>query len=142
MIDQLTACLPDKPGTLARMCRALGERSIQIHALMVAQTTDFGIVRIICDRPRSAVAVLTSLGYSVQVSRVVAVEVEASTVSIAGVLDRLASSDLNVEYAYGCSIGGRAVNIIRVSGEPLDVKLRDCGLDQLVPAELYALDEQ
>ena len=52
MIEQLTVCLPDGPGKLAAMCGLLGHNGVQIHALMVAETVDFGIIRVICDRPR------------------------------------------------------------------------------------------
>ena len=140
MIDQLTACLPDEPGSLAAMCRVLGEEGIQIHALMVAETTDFSIVRIICDRPRSTAALLRALGYNVATSRVVAVQVENVPGALGRVLDRLASCDLNVEYAYGCTIDGRVVDMIKVSGEPLEIKLSDCGLRLLAPSELYDTD--
>ena len=48
MIEQLTVCLPDGPGKLAAMCGLLGHNGVQIHALMVAETVDFGIIRVIC----------------------------------------------------------------------------------------------
>ena len=54
MIDQLTVFLPNEPGTLASMASVLGDANIQMHALMVADTADFGIVRIICDTPKAA----------------------------------------------------------------------------------------
>ena len=61
MIDQLTVCLPNEPGKLAQMSRAMGANNIQIHALMVADTTDFGIIRIVCDRPQDALSLLLGL---------------------------------------------------------------------------------
>lgn len=76
MIDQLTVCLPDGPGKLAAMCHLLGEESIQIHALMVAETVDFGIIRVICDKPRATAQMLRERGYNAMCARVVAAEVE------------------------------------------------------------------
>lgn len=141
MIDQLTACLPNEPGRLATMCRVLGERGAQIFALMVAETTDFGIVRVVCDRPHEMARLLCSMGMSVTTTKIVAVELDNVPGALAAVLDRLASCDLNVEYAYSCPIEGRTVSLIKVSGEPLEVKLGDAGLTLLAPHDLYVTDE-
>jgi len=141
LIDQLTICLPDSPGTLAGLCRKLGAAGIQIHALMIANDTDLVLLRIICDRPRAAAKIVEHEGYQVIVSQVVAVEVENAPGGLGCILDRLASCDLNVEYAYSCSLGGRTIDVVKVSGEPLVIKLSDSGLVFLAPEELYRSDE-
>ena len=141
LVDQLTICLPDSPGTLAELCRKIGEAGIQIHALAIATNADFGMFRIICDRPRTAAEVVKHAGYQVTVTKVVAVEVENRPGGLGRVLDRLASCDLNVEYAYSCSLDGRTIDIVKVSGEPLAIKLSDSGLDFVAPEELYCSDE-
>lgn len=141
MIDQLTVCLPNRPGRLAKMCGLLGAWGVQIHAVMVADTTDFSIVRIVCDRPRSTARRLSELGFDAVTTRLVAVELENVPGALGRVLDRLASSDLNVEYAYCCSLEGRTVDLVKVSGEPLSVKLASCGLDFLAPSDLYDVDQ-
>lgn len=140
MIDQLTVCLPDKPGRLAHMCRILGEANVQIHALMVAENTDFGVVRMICDRPQSTAELLCSHGMEATTTKVVAVRVDNVPGALAALLDRLASSDLNVSYAYSCSIRDMTVDFIKVSGEPLGIKLVDAGLDYLPAQTIYELD--
>ena len=61
MIDQLTVFLPNEPGTLAHMTSLLGEAGIQMHALMVSDTADFGIARIICDTPHAAARLLAGV---------------------------------------------------------------------------------
>lgn len=140
MIDQLTVCLPDGPGKLAQMCHVLGEKDVQIHALMVAETVDFGIIRVICDKPRSTAAMLRELGYNAMCARVVAAEVDNVPGALGRLLDRLASSDLNVEYAYTCSMGDRTVDVIKATGEPLEIKLRESGLKFLEASDLYLVD--
>ncbi len=142
MIDQLTVSLPDEPGMLAGMCRLLGKCEVQIHALMVAETVDFGIVRIICDKPCATAAMLRDNGYNAMTSQVVAVEVNNVPGALGNVLDRLASCDLNVEYAYSCSLDNKTVDVVKVTGEPLQVKLGDCGLKLLSPDEVYVVDEE
>lgn len=140
MIDQLTVCLPDGPGKLAQMCHVLGENDVQIHALMVAETVDFGIIRVICDKPRTTAAMLREKGYNAMCARVVAAEVENVPGALGRLLDRLASSDLNVEYAYTCSLGERTVDVIKATGEPLEIKLRESGLSFLEAKDLYQVD--
>ena len=140
MIDQLTVCLPDGPGKLAAMCKLLGQEGVQIHALMVAETVDFGIIRVICDKPRTTAAMLREKGYNAMCARVVAAEVENVPGALGHLLDRLASCDLNVEYAYTCSMGDRTVDVIKATGEPLEIKLRDSGLAFLEAKDLYETD--
>lgn len=141
MIEQLTVCLPDGPGRLAAMCGLLGQKGVQIHALMVAETVDFGIIRVICDRPRQTAELLRKEGYNAMCARVVAVEVQNVPGALGHLLDRLSSCDLNVEYAYTCSVDARTVDIVKVTGEPLEIKLRESGLALLGAADLYEPDE-
>ena len=142
MINQLTVFLPNEPGTLAAMARVLGDANIQMHALMVADTADFGIVRIICDTPRAAKRALDDAGYRAATTKVVAVEVENVPGGLAKVLSKFADVRLNVEYAYCASIGGRTIDVLKVTGEPIGAKLVQAGLDDLDPKDVYQPDEE
>lgn len=140
MIDQLTVFLPNEPGTLAAMARVLGDNNIQMHALMVADTADFGIVRIICDTPKAASQALASAGYRAATTQVVAIEVDNVPGGLARALAKLADVRLNVEYAYCTSIGKRTVDVLKLTGEPLKEKLVQAGLKDLNPADVYTPD--
>jgi hypothetical protein len=142
MIDQLTVFLPNEPGTLASMAAVLGDANIQMHALMVADTADFGIVRIICDTPKAAKKALSDAGYRAATTQVVAVEVENVPGGLAKVLSKFAAVRLNVEYAYCASIGDRTVDVLKVTGEPIGAKLVQAGLRDLQPADVYTPDVQ
>lgn len=142
MIDQLTVFLPNEPGTLAEMSRILGEANIQMHALMVADTADFGIVRIICDTPKAASRALADAGYRAATTQVVAVEVDNVPGGLAKVLSKLAAVRLNVEYAYCTSIGSRTVDVIKVTGEPVGAKLVQAGLKDLDATDVYVPDAE
>lgn len=141
MIDQLTVFLPNEPGTLAKMARVLGDANIQMHALMVADTADFGIVRIICDTPRAASRALEEEGYRAATTQVVALEVDNVPGGLATALSKIASVRLNVEYAYCASIGDRTVDVIKVTGGPIGAKLVQAGLKDLMPEDVYTPDE-
>lgn len=75
MIDQLTVFLENTKGRLTSLCRALGDADIQMHSLALADTTDYGIARIICDDPKGAVAAISEAGFTANLTKVVAVEV-------------------------------------------------------------------
>jgi hypothetical protein len=141
MIDQLTVFLPNEPGTLANMAQVLGDANIQMHALMVADTADFGIVRIICDTPKAAKRALADNGYRAATTRVVAIEVDNVPGGLARILRKLAAVRLNVEYAYCASIGLRTVDVLKLTGDPVEARLVQAGLRDLDASDVYVPDE-
>ena len=140
MIDQLNVCLPSEPGCLAKMCRVLGKSGVQIHGVMVASNTDFAIARLVVDRPHATCAKLRTLGYDASTCKVAALRVDNVPGGLATLLDRLHSSDLTVAYAYSCSVDGDTIDIVRVQGEPVELKLVESGLSLVEPSELYEMD--
>jgi hypothetical protein len=116
MVKQLTVFLENSPGRLARLTRSLGDAGVNMRALMVADTAEFGVVRIICDRPEDAKSALEESGFSVSVTDVIAVAVPDRPGGLADILEVLGSEGMNVEYAY-CFVepgGEAAVDVFRV----------------------------
>ncbi|MHB1340128.1 MAG: ACT domain-containing protein [Coriobacteriia bacterium] len=116
MVEQVSVFLENTTGRLAELTRALGDAGINMRALMVADTAEFGVVRIICDRPHEAIRVLAEAGFGASLTEVVAVEVPDRPGGLADILEALGDADLNVEYAY-CFVepsGDAAVDILRV----------------------------
>ena len=90
MIDQVSVFLENSTGRLAELCRALGNAGIDMHALMVADTEEFGVVRIICDTPSAAPRTFsTAEGFSVTLTPVLAVEIPDRPGGLADVLEAL-----------------------------------------------------
>jgi hypothetical protein len=117
LIEQLSVFLQNEAGRLAQMCALLGDGGFDMHALVVADTNEYGVARVICDRPHSARRVLEAAGLAVSVTRVVAVEVPDRPGGLADVLKRLGTDNVNVEYLYcfpRCK-GETAVDILRVA---------------------------
>ena len=139
MIYQLTLFLPNEPGCLARASSMLGDHGIQVYAIMVSSMNEAAIVRLICDDPEKASQLLSEQGYHTIVTRVLALEVLNKPGGLARLLQRLASVDLNVEYVYCCTLPGSAVDIIAVSGDPVDIKLNQAGIVGLSQDELVEL---
>ena len=142
MIDQVSVFLENKTGRLAELCRALGNAGIDMHALMVADTEEFGVVRIICDTPNAAKDLLDSEGFSASVTSVLAVEIPDRPGGLADVLEALEAQGISVEYAY-CFVepsGAAAVDIFKVDALGADSALAAAGCRALSPAELYSPD--
>lgn len=98
--EQLSIFLENKAGRLADVTRTLHEAGINIRALSLADTSDFGILRlIVCDHER-AKAVLKEQGFTIGRTAVVAVEVEDKPGGLNNILQLLSDSSINVEYMY------------------------------------------
>ena len=100
MIDQLTVFLENNKGRLTAMCRTVGDANVNMHALVVADTTDYGIVRIVCDKPEDAVEALTEAGFRATIAQVIGVEVPDVPGGLADVFETLEEGDVNIEYSY------------------------------------------
>lgn len=143
MVEQLSVFLENKAGRLAEMTRALGSGGFNMRALMVADTADYGVARILVDRPEAAKHALEAAGFGVSLTEVIAVEVPDRPGGLADVLDALGAASLNIEYAY-CfveSCANTAVDIFRVddpgrAGEAL----RAAGFGVLEAEQLYEAD--
>lgn len=142
-VTQLSVFLQNEKGRLARMCRVLGEGGFNMHALVVADTSEYGVVRVICDRPEGAREVLELDGFAVSATPVVAVRVPDVPGGLAEVLEHLGSMDVNVEYVY-CfprAAGDFAVDILRVEeAEQAIEALASAGFELVDDARLYEPD--
>ena len=142
MIEQVSVFLENREGRLAELCRTLGDAGIDMRTLMIADTEEFGVVRIICDTPRKAAALLDEKGFSATVTPVVAIEIPDRPGGLADVLDALRAKDLSVEYAY-CFVepsGAAAVDIFKVDAPGAENAMAQAGFRVLSPAELYSPD--
>lgn len=143
MVEQLSVFLENSAGRLAELARALGDAGINMRALMVADTEEFGVIRIICDHPRAAVRKLDDAGFGASLTPVLAVEIPDLPGGLADVLEALNAEGMNVEYAY-CFVepsGEAAVDIFKVDSAGADAVLSAAGFHVFEAAELYAVDE-
>ncbi len=99
-LKQLSVFLENRTGRLAEVTRTLGDAGVNIRALSVADTSDFGILRLLVDKPKEAVDALNGVGLTVRLTEVVAVEIVDRPGGLATVLSLLQGSSINVEYMY------------------------------------------
>jgi len=114
-VKQISIFLENKSGRLAQVTRVLSENGINLRALSLADTADFGILRIIVNDADKAVKVLKDNGYTFGETDVVAAEVPDRPGGLAGILTALWNAGLGVEYMYAFvrSSGDNAVMIFR-----------------------------
>src|SRR5665647_364084 len=142
MAKQLSVFLENKAGRLARVTRVLGEASINIRALSIADTSDFGILRIIVNDPLRAYTILKEAGFTVSETEVIAVRVQDTPGGLAAVLAQTSEASLNIEYLY--AFLGTSENDALVIFKVEDIKkarvaFKEKGIQFLEEQELYQL---
>jgi hypothetical protein len=142
MISQLTLFIENEKGRLAAATRAVADAGIDMHSLYVADTADFGVVRMLCDTPKAAAAKLQEAGWRATATNVVAVAVPDEVGGLAKLLEALDANDINLEYGYCISTeGGKAIDILKVSeAEGVEEALAKAGFDVLKPEDIYVVD--
>lgn len=99
-VKQISIFLENKSGRLAAVTQLLGEAGVNIRALSIADTSDFGILRLIVNEPARAYATLKEAGFTVSETDVIAVELPDRPGGLADVLGLLHNNGINVEYLY------------------------------------------
>lgn len=114
-VEQISIFIENKSGRLAEVTGVLGEAGINIRALSLADTSDFGILRLIVNDTLKAQSVLKDNGFTVSKTEVVAVEVPDEPGGLSRILQTLDAVSINVEYMYAFveRCGGNAVIIFR-----------------------------
>ncbi|NCD33774.1 MAG: ACT domain-containing protein [Spartobacteria bacterium] len=99
-VKQVSIFLENRSGRLAEVAHLLGDNGINIRALSLAETTNFGVLRLIVDQYSKAESILKAAGLTVKLTDVLVIEIPDQPGGLAVVLDTLESIDLNVEYMY------------------------------------------
>jgi hypothetical protein len=100
-LTQISIFLENRKGRLYGVCALLGKNKINIRALTIAESEEFGILRIVVDNPQKASAVLKANGFTASLTDIVAVEVSDRPGGLAAILKIFSQSNINVEYMYG-----------------------------------------
>jgi hypothetical protein len=100
LVKQISVFLENKSGRLAEVTKTLGANDIDISALSIADTTDFGILRLIVNKPEEAENVLKENGFTVSCTSVIAIAIEDKPGGLASVLEILDKEAIGIEYMY------------------------------------------
>lgn len=139
-VKQISIFLENKSGRLAQVTKVLGEKNINIRALSLADTTDYGILRLIVNDPDTALDVLKQEGFAVRSTDVVAIQVSDHPGGLAAILKALEDLGVNIEYMYAF-VGKsqeNAVVVFKIQGIDLAIPvLQTNGVRLLNGDEIY-----
>ena len=126
-IKQLTVFVENKAGRLSEITELLAAEKIDMKALSIADTKDFGILRLIVDKPEFALSVLKEHGHLGTITEVIGVEINNQTGELSKALTVLAENGVNVEYLYAFLSGekDRAYVVIRATDNAAAEKILD-----------------
>jgi hypothetical protein len=126
---QLAVFLANRPGALARVCEALAKAEINIYALATSDTVDHTVVRMVVSDPTRALMLLGEAGVLALETEVLMIETASQPGVLAKIAERLAETEVNIEYAY--LAGGRGVEKGLIVLRPSDVEKAKRALQDL-----------
>ena len=141
-IKQLTVFIQNKKGTVVSVTDILSKNNINLRALSIAETQDFGILRLIVNDETAAEAVLTENGYLIKVIDVVGVKIGDEPGKLTAALDVLDKADINVEYLYAfmARTEKHAYVVLRVEDNAVAEKvLTDAGFKMISESDINKL---
>ena len=140
IVEQISVFIENRPGRLAEITRTLGDAGVNIRALSLADTTDFGILRLIVSDVERAVETLKARNFPVGKTEVVAIEVADKPGGLASILEFLYEANINVEYMYAFTYRqkDKAIIIFRFENPDKSIQiLQQKGVNLISSVELY-----
>ena len=143
LIKQISVFMENRPGRLAEITNVLSENNIDMRAINIADTTDFGILRMIVDDPKRAEKVLRENNMTASTTDVIAVSIDDTVGAFSKVIMLLKKEDISIEYIYSF-IGeksAKAVIVIKTNDNERSVALlQQGGIAVLSPDDLNGLN--
>lgn len=141
-MKQLTVFVPNQKGSLVSVTNILAQNNINIRALSIAETEDFGILRLIVSDDAAAEAVLSDAGYLIKVVDVVGVKIGDAPGKLTEALGVLDKVNINVEYLYAfmARTEKHAYVVLRVeNNDPAEAALVQAGFKLITQADINKL---
>jgi len=124
-IKQISVFLENTTGRLSEVTKTLANAYVNLRAISIADTADFGILRLIVDKNDKAIDVLNAAGFTTRQTDVVAVEISDTPGSLAKLMELFQQSQVNIEYLYASLEGqvGKAVVIFKLKDHEKGVQI-------------------
>jgi len=140
---QLSVFAENKPGRLAKVTRILAGEKINIRAIAISTSGDFGVINILADDPKRGLKVLEKAGLTVSLKEVIAVLIEDKPGGLDKLIQLLYDENINVENAYGFVLESRKQAVFVVDVDQLDNTqevLKKAGFETLNADALSAIE--
>jgi len=138
MIQQVSVFLENKVGRLQNILQILYDNDINLRSISVAETTDYGVFRLILDKPQLAIEKLKEDGLMVKQTEVLALEIDDEVGSMLGVIKELAQANISIEYTYSCLPvhEDKVIIIIRVDNLEKAIEVLQCSKNAKIVDEV------
>ncbi|MBR0277253.1 MAG: acetolactate synthase [Clostridia bacterium] len=125
MIKQITIFVENKFGRFAKIIETIGKNNIDISALSIADTTDYGIIRMIVNDPELTVKVLKESGVIAKITDVIAVAIDDRPSGLSMVVNALTENEISIDYLYAFTgkIEGKALMVVKTDNMDKTVKV-------------------
>lgn len=116
LLKQVSVFVENKSGKLFEILKLLGDNNIDISALSIADTTDYGILRLVLNKPNKAVEILKENNFIVKIHDVIAIRIDNKPGGLVSALDLLRSNNIEISYLYAfvASLGNSASVMLKV----------------------------
>ena len=124
-IKQISVFLENTAGRLSEVTKTIAGAGVNLRAISIADTADFGILRIIADNNEKAINALSAAGFTTRQTDVVAVEIDDKPGSLARMMELFQKSEVNIEYLYASLEGqiGKAIVIFKLQDHEKGIKI-------------------
>ena len=142
LVKQLSVFVENKPGRLSAVIEELGKNNIDISALSLADTSEYGILRLIVNKPDEAKKLLREIGVIVKLADVVAVPMDDTPGGLSKILSVFSQSSIDVDYMYAFvgATSGKALMVVKVSDADFAEKALDgAGIPHADAKDIYRL---
>ena len=138
---QLSVFIENRQGRLSEVLSVLKNNSVNILSLSLADTTEYGLLRLIVDSPETGKEKLADAGFSSLLSNVLIIEIPHEAGSLQGLLKDLEANNVNIEYMYGLSLAGATAYVVLKASdlEKAGEVIKACGVKTVTCEALSAM---
>ena len=138
---QLSVFIENREGRLGEVLRVLKENHVNILSLSLADTTEYGLLRVLVNKPEAAKEALIANGFSSMITDVLVIKIPHVAGSLQKILETISNKNVNIEYMYGLSIDGEDASVVMKTNdlERACEVLRENGIETLTYSELSEL---
>ena len=140
-VKQLSVFIENRQGRLGEVLAVLKKHKVNILSMCVADTTEYGLLRLIVNDPEKGKEALVADGFSSMVSDVLIIKLPHYSGSLQGILEMIAAKNINIDYMYGLSVDGADASVVMKTAdiEAAKVALCEGGIATMTAEELAKL---
>lgn len=140
-VKQLSVFIENRQGRLGEVLGVLKQQSVNILSMCIADTTEYGLLRLIVNAPERGRETLLGAGFSSMVTDVLIIKIPHRAGSLQEILEVIAAANVNIEYMYGLSVDGADAAVVMKTGdlEAAKAVLAAEGIATMTAEEIAAL---